>query len=98
MNDLIHDPLSQNKLIFIFVILRQKYFCFPGVNALKFTTETNSIRLCRKIGDIFEPPEDGWGDRLYIVHAPGPPLYQQGVPTSGKLSVQSIVKGARILG
>ena len=76
-----------------FGILRQKYFCFPGVNALKFTTETNSIRLCRKIGDIFEPPEDGWGDRLYIVHAPGPPLYQQGVPTSGKLSVQSMVKG-----
>ena len=59
------------------------------MNALKFTTETNSIRLCRKIGDIFEPPEDGWGDRLYIVHAPGPPLYQQGVPTSGKLSVHN---------
>merc|ERR1712051_231505 len=55
---------------------------YPGVNALKFTTETWAIRLCRKIGDIFEPPEDGWGDRLYIVHAPGPPLYQQGVPTS----------------
>ena len=79
-------------------VLRQKYFCFPGVNALKFTTETNSIRLCRKIGDIFEPPEDGWGDRLYIVHAPGPPLYQQGVPTSGKLSIQSMVKGTRMLG
>ena len=59
------------------------------MNALKFTTETNSIRLCRKIGDIFEPPEDGWGERLYIVHAPGPPLYQQGVPTSGKLSVHN---------
>ena len=41
------------------------------MNALKFESkETNSIRLCRKIGDIFEPPEDGWGDRLYIIHSP----------------------------
>jgi len=52
---------------------------YPGVNALKFESkETNSIRLCRKIGDIFEPPEDGWGDRLYIIHSP----LSQGVPTS----------------
>ena len=66
------------------------------MNALKFTTETNSIRLCRKIGDIFEPPEDGWGDRLYIVHAPGPPLYQQGVPTSGKIFMHSMVNCTKI--
>merc|ERR1719219_153769 len=52
---------------------------YTGVNALKFESkETNSIRLCRKIGDIFEPPEDGWGDRLYIVRSP----LSQGVPTS----------------
>merc|ERR1712110_214613 len=44
---------------------------YTGVNALKFESkETNSIRLCRKIGDIFEPPEDGWSDRLYIIHSP----------------------------
>jgi len=44
---------------------------YPGVNALKFESkETNSIRLCRRIGDIFEPPEDGWGNRLYIIHSP----------------------------
>merc|ERR1711862_240386 len=44
---------------------------YPGVNALKFESkETRSIRLCRKIGDIFEPPEDGWGDRTYWIHSP----------------------------
>merc|ERR1712214_211049 len=47
---------------------------YPGVNALKFESkETRSIRLCRKIGDIFEPPEDGWGNQLYLAH---PPLSQ----------------------
>ena len=59
-------------------------FSVSGVNALKFESkETNSIRLCRKIGDIFEPPEDGWGDRLYIVHSP----MSQNVSTSGKFYV-----------
>ena len=51
---------------------------------MKFESkETNSIRLCRKIGDIFEPPEDGWGDRLYIVHSP----MSQNVSTSGKFYI-----------
>merc|ERR1719411_1342561 len=59
---------------------------YPGVNALKFESkETRSTRLCRKIGDIFEPPEDGWGDRLYFAHSPlsqTTSLSSQGMSTS----------------
>lgn len=44
---------------------------YPGINALKFEyKENNSIRLCMKNEDKFEPPEDGWGDRLYFAHSP----------------------------
>ena len=30
--------------------------------------ETGAIRLCSKNGDMFEPPEDGWGSRLYFAN------------------------------
>ena len=54
---------------------------FLGINALKFEIkETQSTRLCRKIGDIFEPPEDGWGERLYFANSP-----MSQPPTNSKL-------------
>ena len=44
-------------------------FFFIGVNALKYKIlETGAIRLCSKNGDMFEPPEDGWGSRLYFAN------------------------------
>ena len=33
--------------------------------------ETGTIRLCSKNGDIFEPPEDGWGNRIYFANITG---------------------------
>lgn len=30
--------------------------------------ETGTIRLCSKSGEIFEPPEDGWGNRIYFAN------------------------------
>ena len=75
-----------------FVLITRNYIScfFSGINALKFESkETRSTRLCRKIGDIFEPPEDGWGDRLYFAHSPlsqTTSLSSQGMSTSnGKL-------------
>ena len=51
--------------------VNKRFFLFLGINALKFESrETKSTRLCRKIGDIFEPPEDGWGNQLYLAHTP----------------------------
>ena len=48
------------KLILIFL---------SGINALKYKSlETGTIRLCSKSGDIFEPPEDGWGNRIYFAN------------------------------
>merc|ERR1719384_412542 len=42
---------------------------YQGVNALKYKIlETGAIRLCSKNGDMFEPPEDGWGSRLYFAN------------------------------
>jgi len=42
---------------------------YPGVNALKYKSlETGTIRLCSNNGEIFEPPEDGWGHRLYFAN------------------------------
>merc|ERR1719384_57953 len=42
---------------------------YQGVNALKYKIlETGAIRLCSKNGDMFEPPEDGWGNRLYFAN------------------------------
>ena len=71
-----------------FVLITRNYIScfFSGINALKFESkETRSTRLCRKIGDIFEPPEDGWGDRLYFAHSPlsqTTSLSSQGMSTS----------------
>ena len=66
------------------VVIVTIFFFFVGVNALKFESkETRSIRLCRKIGDIFEPPEDGWGDRTYWIHSP---LTQAASMSSSKLT------------
>ena len=33
--------------------------------------ESGTIRLCSKNGDMFEPPEDGWGSRLYFANITG---------------------------
>ncbi len=37
---------------------------FPGVTALKYSLD-GATRVCSHIGDIFEAPEDGWGERVY---------------------------------
>jgi len=45
---------------------------YQGINALKYKSlETGTIRLCSKNGDIFEPPEDGWGNRIYFANITG---------------------------
>ena len=45
------------------------FFFLLGVNALKYKSlETGTIRLCSNNGEIFEPPEDGWGHRLYFAN------------------------------
>lgn len=47
-------------------------YCLLGVSALKYKSlETGTIRLCSKNGDMFEPPEDGWGNRLYFANITG---------------------------
>ena len=43
-----------------------------------------TIRFCRKNGDIFEPPEGVWGDRVYYVHCSASPAAPQPTPTSCK--------------
>jgi len=39
-----------------------------GTTALKYLTEAGTTRMCRKIGDIFEQPENGWEDRVYTAN------------------------------
>ena len=42
------------------------------MNALKYKSpESGTIRLCSKNGDIFEPPEDGWGSTIYFANITG---------------------------
>ena len=38
---------------------------------MKYSTETGTTRICRKIGDIFEQPENGWEDKLYLANIGG---------------------------
>ncbi len=46
---------------------------FAGANALKYRKESGAIRVCSLVGSNFDVPEDGWGERVYIVNVPGAP-------------------------
>ena len=46
----------------------------PGANCLKFKDAASGVTtVCRQVGDIFEVPEGGWGDRTYDANVPPPP-------------------------
>ena len=46
----------------------------PGTNCLKFKDAATGVTtVCRQVGDVFEVPEGGWGDRTYDANVPPPP-------------------------
>ncbi len=40
------------------------------MNALRYNLD-GATRICNQIGDIFEAPEDGWGERIYVANVVG---------------------------
>lgn len=56
---------------------------FPNISCLIYRHEnTLNIQVLAKCGEIFLPPEDGWGDRIYIakLNAPQQPFFNQSPP------------------
>jgi hypothetical protein len=49
----------------------QSFLARLGTTALKYSSETGTTRICRKIGDIFEQPENGWEDKIYYANISG---------------------------
>ena len=46
----------------------------PGTNCLKFKdVATGVTTVCRQVGEVFEVPAGGWGDRTYDANVPPPP-------------------------
>ena len=46
----------------------------PGTNCLKFKDAASGVTtVCRQVGDVFEVPKGGWGDRTYDANVPPPP-------------------------
>jgi len=56
-----------------FLLLPIKFVrsCVSGTTALKYSSDTGTTRICRKIGDIFEQPENGWEDKIYLANISG---------------------------
>ncbi len=50
---------------------------FPDATALTYQREGGVIRVCSIRGTIFDAPEEGWGDRLYVVSQPRQQRQQQ---------------------
>jgi hypothetical protein len=41
------------------------------VTALRYkSSESKALRICNEIGDLYEMPDDGWGNRLYAITTP----------------------------
>ena len=57
----------------------------PGTNCLKFKDPVTGVTtVCRQVGDVFEVPEGGWGDRTYDANVPPrpPPASSSNTPVN----------------